>query len=110
MYDIKLSQGYMPLNDDISETATKAQSLMETIKESKIAKNIQGCIKAYKELSEYMGVAGSIAGFVFDLFGSGSSQTPDPELLKLEDMIKDTQILIMQGNQQVMEAIAKLNS
>jgi hypothetical protein len=36
-----------------------------------------------------MGVAGSIAGFVTELFG-GSSYTPDPALVELEYMIKDT--------------------
>ncbi|CDW87215.1 UNKNOWN [Stylonychia lemnae] len=106
---ISVEQTKQPSNKDISNTATKAKEAMKAYQNSKLVKNIQGCIQAISTLSEYMGVAGSVVGFVFTLFG-GSSYTPDPALLELEDMIRDTQLLIIEGNEEVMNSIRKLNS
>lgn len=37
-------------------------------------------------LSGSLGIVGSLVGFLFDFIGHG----PDPEILKLQDMIKET--------------------
>ena len=47
-------------------------------------------LKSLKKLSQYLGVAGSVVGFIFDIIDGGTSSGPDIEILKLQDMIKET--------------------
>lgn len=63
-------------------------------------------MEGLKKLSGALGIAGALVGFIFSFFGSG----PDPEILKLQDMIKDTQTLLTLGNEQIMNAIRKLDT
>jgi len=76
------------------------------IEEATKAADVLASLSAFKALSGYLGVAGALVGFVFSFFTSG----PDPEILKLQEMIKETQTLIVLGNQEVLNAIRKLDS
>jgi hypothetical protein len=70
--------------------------------------NIAQKLECLQKISASLGIAGALVGFVFSFFGSGTG--PDPEILKLQQMIRDTQTLIVQGNEEIMAAIRKLNS
>eukprot|EP00347_Sterkiella_histriomuscorum_P003760 403363054 len=93
---------------DLDETANESLGWIQKYKESKLAKNVQGKIQAFKQISNYLGLAGSLVGFVSSFFSSGAQ--PDPEILKLEQMIRETQTMITLGNEQILNAIRKLNS
>lgn len=56
------------------------------IQEAKNIAELASKISALKQLSGYLGIAGALVGFVFSFFGTG----PDPEILKLQEMIKET--------------------
>jgi xanthosine utilization system XapX-like protein len=43
-------------------------------------------------------MAGALVGFIFSFIGGNA---PDPEILKLQAMIKETQTLIVLGNQEI---------
>lgn len=77
------------------------------IQEAKELASLASRISALKQLSGYLGIAGALVGFVFSFFGG---EGPDPEILKLQEMIKETQTLITLGNQEILNAIRKLNS
>eukprot|EP00347_Sterkiella_histriomuscorum_P014024 403362451 len=72
----------------------------------KEAADVANKLKAFKQLSGALGIVGSLVGFIFSFFGSG----PDPEILKLQEMIKQTQTLIVLGNEEILNAIRQLNS
>ena len=76
------------------------------IKEAKALADAAKAVAALKELSGCLGIAGALVGFFFSFFGSG----PDPEILKLQLMVRDTQTEIATGQWQIMEAIRKLNN
>lgn len=57
---------------------------------------LKNAIGYMKNLSLSLGVAGALVGFIFSFFGGSSG--PDPEILKLQEMIKQTQTLISLGN------------
>ena len=77
------------------------------IQEAKEIAALAARISALKQLSGYLGIAGALVGFIFSFFGGTG---PDPEILKLQEMIKETQTLITLGNQEILNAIRKLNS
>lgn len=88
--------------------AKESLDLYIAIQEAKELAELANRIKSLKALSSYLGVAGALVGFIFSFFGSGEG--PDPEILKLQEMIKETQTLITLGNQEILNAIRKLNS
>ena len=58
-------------------------------------------------LSSSLGLAGALVGFVFSFFEG--KQPPSPEILKLQEMIKETQIQIADGNNRIENAIQQLD-
>lgn len=79
-------------------------SVLEALNNDKL----KDAIGKMKNLSLSLGVAGALVGFIFSFFGSGDG--PDPEILKLQQMIRETQTMIALGNQDILNAIRKLNS
>ena len=77
--------------------------ILEAREMAQLAQRIAGL----KMLSGYLGIAGALVGFIFSFFGGSG---PDPEILKLQQMIKETQTLITLGNQEILNAIRRLNS
>lgn len=67
-------------------------SIMEALNNEKL----KSAIGMMKNLSLTLGVAGALVGFIFSFFGSGDG--PDPEILKLQQMIRETQTMIALGN------------
>ena len=66
------------------------------IKEAKLTGEALKKLAGFKKLSDALGVAGAFVGFVFSFFGEGTG--PDPEIIKLQKMIGETQTLITIGN------------
>ena len=85
----------------VAKDATDAYiAIREASKVADIAKKLAG----FKALSSTLGFAGAFLGLFFP--GGG----PDPEILKLQQMVRETQTEIALGNQAILEAVRKLNS
>ena len=72
-----------------------AQTALDALSEVNLGRNSQNSarvVAGLKRLSGAMGVAGAVAGFFLDLFGGGAG--PDPEILKLQEMVKELQNMI----------------
>jgi hypothetical protein len=71
---------------------------------------LKDAISFFKGLSSTLGVAGAFVSFFLSFFGGSG---PDPaimaELKKLQDMVKEAQIQIAVGIQEVLSAISQLN-
>ena len=50
-------------------------------------------------------MVGALVGFIFSFLGG-----VDPEILKIQAMIRETQSLIVLGNKEIMDAIRRLDS
>eukprot|EP00347_Sterkiella_histriomuscorum_P023347 403334993 len=93
---------------DLDETANQSFDQIQKYKESKLAKNVQGKIQALKQIPNQLGIAGSLVGFVSKFFSNGFQ--PDPEILKLEQTIREIQTMINLGNVEISNAIIMLSS
>ena len=91
---------------DMINKAKDAVDSYIALREAQKLANIADKLKGFKQLSACLGIAGALVGFIFSFFGTG----PDPEILKLQQMIRETQTLITLGNEEILNAIRKLNS
>ena len=57
------------------------------IQEAKELAELASKISALKQISGYLGIAGALVGFIFSFIGGPQV---DPEILKLQEMIKET--------------------
>lgn len=73
---------------DISESLGEISKSMKQF--ATVAKALEGIGK----FSAVLGVAGPIIGILLSFMGGSQ---PDPELLKIQKMIEETQVMISQG-------------
>ncbi|CDW84951.1 UNKNOWN [Stylonychia lemnae] len=92
--------------DLINNAKDAVDGYLEIAKAGKEAADIAGKLAVFEKLSGALGIAGALVGFIFAFIGTG----PDPEILKLQEMIKETQSLVVLGNDKILSAIRKLNS
>lgn len=82
---------------DMINNAKSAVDYIIKFKEASMAAakvaNIASKLEFLNKISASLGVAGALVGFVFSFFGPGTG--PDPEILKLQEMIRDTQTLVV---------------
>ncbi len=69
------------------------------------AGNMPNVVNALGKISSVLGPVGALVGLVFTFI-----PTTNPDIVMLQNMITDTQKMIATGNQEILNAIRKLNS
>jgi hypothetical protein len=71
--------------DDYIGYAKTSVDIMTNVLEALEDDRLKSAIGLMKNLSTSLGVAGALVGFIFSFFGGSG---PDPEILKLQQMIR----------------------